>query len=428
MTGLKRAVDELSVLNNIAAAVNITMSEDDLSRIIVSHCARHLGAEQGAIFMLPDEVTDPQDFRTYVRASDSSKTGLPIHLDQQLTGWMIKNKTTLICNAPSQDKRFTGQDFEKQGISSVMAVPLLERGILIGMMAMFNKRESDGFQSEDGRFLAIVGAQAAAILEKARLFRREAQFVRELQDRRMQSLAQLVAGVAHEINNPVGAIASSTELLGRAIDKLKQSIRDKYGEASLESEELKKSLKVLEDAARVADSGCMRVSDIVRRLKSFAQLDQAELQTVDLHQLLKDCLAMLEPRLEKHITVKQQLADLPQIECNPAALNQVFFHVLLNAIEAIGDKGTIDLTTATEGSSVSIEIRDSGAGIADSALPRVFDPGFTTKGVGVGVGLGLPICFQIVQAHQGTITIDSPAEGGTRVSITLPTRQQNPNV
>ncbi len=420
---LKRAVEELSALNDIATAVNITMSVDEVSRIIVGRCARHLGAEQGAIFMLSSEDRVSDDFKTYVRSQDSRISQLPIHLDQQLKGWMIKNRKVLISNNPAEDERFSGKDFAQQGVRSFLAVPLLERGKLIGMLIVFNKQAGESFSEDDGRFLSIVGAQAATTLEKARLFQREAQFVRQVQSRRMQSLAQLVAGVAHEVNNPIGAVTASTELLKRAAAKLAKAAKGGSGQNLNELPDVNSALAAIEKAAAVVESGCLRVAEIVRRLKSFAQLDQADLQTVDVHVLLEDCLALLEARLKDRIQVNRQLGSLPQIRCYPAALNQVYFHVLLNAIEAIAEKGTIDIATRHQGDTISIEIADSGEGIPPDALSRVFDPGFTTKGVGVGTGLGLPICHQIVSGHGGEIKVDSEVGVGTRVTIRLPIEQ-----
>ncbi|UCG61503.1 MAG: GAF domain-containing sensor histidine kinase [Candidatus Zixiibacteriota bacterium] len=417
---LKRAVEELSVLNDIATAVNITMSIEEVSRIIVSRCTRHLGAEQGAIFILAGEDRLSDSFKTYVRSQDSRIDRLPIHLDQQLKGWMLKNRKVLICNDPNEDRRFAGKDFIKRGVRSILAVPLLERRELIGMLTVFNKQAEEDFDDDDGRFLSIVGAQAATTLEKARLFQREAQFVRQVQGRRMQSLAQLVAGVAHEVNNPIGAVAGTSELLRRAVAKLARAIEDSDVQNLGDFAEIRNALTAIEKAASVIESGSLRVAEIVRRLKSFAQLDQSELQTIDVHMLMEDCLALLETRFKDRIKIEKNLGSLPKIRCYSAALNQVFFHVLLNATEAITGRGHIGIVTRSQDEFAVIEISDSGKGIPHDALSRVFDPGFTTKGVGVGTGLGLPICYQIIQSHNGEIDIQSEIDRGTKVTIRIP--------
>ncbi|UCD63103.1 MAG: HAMP domain-containing histidine kinase [Candidatus Zixiibacteriota bacterium] len=423
---LKRAVTELSVLNDIATAINVTMSVEAVSQIIVDRCARHLEASQGAIFMLGNEETTSPDFKTYVRSAGISKSSLPIHLDEQLKGWMIHHRTALVWHASDKDSRFAGRDFVQRGISSILAVPLLERGRLIGLLVMFNRQADQAFSQADSRFLSIVGAQVAAVLEKARLFEREAEFVKRLQNRRMESLTQLVAGIAHEFNNPVGAIAGSSELLTRAVARIKTAMERSDGHPTPKAPDLEETMKVLEDAARVVESGSSRVAAIVSRLKSFARLDQSELQSVEIHPLLEDSLAMLATRIDKRIEVRKEYAELPPVTCYPAALNQVFFHVLLNAVEAIPDEGYICITTSSEGELVRVIIRDSGAGIDGSHLSRVFDPGFTTKGVRVGTGLGLPICDQIIRTHRGSIRVDSTRGEGTSVILEIPVTQRDP--
>ena len=153
---------------------------------------------------------------------------------------------------------------------------------------------------------------------------------------------------------------------------------------------------------------------IVRRLRSFARLDEAELKTVDIHEGIEDTLALIHHDLKHDITVHRRYGDVPPIACFPGRLNQVFLNLLVNARQAIHGKGEITIETAVEGDRVPIAISDTGHGIEPEHLLRVFDPGFTTKGVGVGTGLGLSICYQIVRNHHGEITVDSkPGEGAT---------------
>jgi signal transduction histidine kinase len=178
---------------------------------------------------------------------------------------------------------------------------------------------------------------------------------------------------------------------------------------------------VIDDAAKVIEVGTVRVSGIVDRLKSFTRLDEAELQRADIHRGIEDALAMASHELGDRIEIARNFAaDVPQILCKPGQLNQVLFNVLINAKHAIPDRGRISIETAVVGGTVRIKVKDDGIGIAKEALPRVFEPGFTTKGVGIGMGLGLSIAYRVVQEHGGEIEIASEPGKGTEVTISLP--------
>ncbi|MBP1625263.1 MAG: hypothetical protein H6Q07_3285, partial [Acidobacteria bacterium] len=179
-------------------------------------------------------------------------------------------------------------------------------------------------------------------------------------------------------------------------------------------------MRVIEDGNQVIASGTTRVIDIVRRLRSFARLDEAELKRADIHEGLEDTLVILNHELKHTITVRKHYGDVPPFACFPGRLNQVFLNILINARQAIKGPGEISITTYREGNRAFIEIADNGAGIAPDHLSRIFDPGFTTKGVGVGTGLGLSICYQIVRDHDGEIKVSSEIGKGTRFTIILP--------
>jgi signal transduction histidine kinase len=162
------------------------------------------------------------------------------------------------------------------------------------------------------------------------------------------------------------------------------------------------------------------VVDIVRRLKSFARLDEAELKTVDIHDGLEDTLTLIHHELKHNIRVIKKFGDIPNITCFPGQLNQVFLNLLINSKQAIKDKGTIRITTFVENKKVHIAFEDDGIGISKANLSKVFDPGFTTKGRGVGAGLGLSICYQIIKDHRAEIRVESEQGKGTTFTIVLP--------
>jgi PAS domain S-box-containing protein len=241
-----------------------------------------------------------------------------------------------------------------------------------------------------------------------------------VQSEKMASLGMLVAGVAHEINTPVGAINSMHDTLIRAVDRLRFAIENECSDTCVARQALRKHQGVIDEANKVIQSGSERVTNIVKRLRSFARLDEAELKTTNINECLEDTLTLIHHEIKHNIEVIREYGDIPQISCYPGQLNQVFLNLLINAKQAIDGKGRIEVATVTDDSNVVIKISDNGHGIPKVQLAKVFDPGFTTKGVGVGTGLGLSICYQIIQAHRGEINVMSTVGKGTTFTITLP--------
>ncbi|MFQ5771710.1 MAG: sensor histidine kinase, partial [bacterium] len=241
-----------------------------------------------------------------------------------------------------------------------------------------------------------------------------------VQSEKMASLGMLVAGIAHEINTPIGAVHSMHDTLKRAVKKLKQTLETQFPKEYQENHGLSTPIKIIDDANKVIENGSERVINIVRRLRSFARLDEAELKTVDIHEGLEDTLTLIHHEIKHNITVTKNFAELPAIACFPGRLNQVYLNLLINAKQAIRDKGEIAITTFQKEGNVHIEIQDNGVGISRDKLSRIFDPGFTTKGVGVGTGLGLSICYQIIKDHKGEIRVKSEVGKGSTFTIVFP--------
>lgn len=258
---------------------------------------------------------------------------------------------------------------------------------------------------------------ARDIRERRRL---ESQLV---QSEKMAALGNLVAGVAHELNTPIGAIHSNADVARRALDIVRTALGTEALKAVVQAQpRLAKAITILDETTTVTHDASERVAAIVRSLRNFARLDEAERKRADLHEGLDSTLMLLRHELKQRIEIVKRYGALPEIECFPNQLNQVFMNVLVNAIHAIDGPGTITVTTRTEGDQVLVEVQDSGKGIAAEHLSRIFDPGFTTKGVGVGTGLGLSITYRIVQDHGGTITAHSEPGKGATFRISLPIR------
>ncbi len=241
-----------------------------------------------------------------------------------------------------------------------------------------------------------------------------------VQSEKMAALGSLVAGIAHEINTPIGAVSSMYDTLARTLENLMRVLESKLPSEHAQLPELQAAFRVIKDSNLVIKSGTERVTTIVRRLKSFARLDEAELKKVDIHEGLEDSLTLVHHEIKHDITVVREFGKIPPISCYPGRLNQVFLNLLINSRHAIKGKGTIRLKTYARDSKVYIEIKDDGVGIPKEHLAKIFDPGFTTKSRGVGTGLGLSICYQIVQDHRGEISVASEVGKGTTFTIVLP--------
>lgn len=241
-----------------------------------------------------------------------------------------------------------------------------------------------------------------------------------VQSEKMASLGMLVAGIAHEINTPIGSVNSMHDTLIRATSRLQKLLAGKCLHDSANLSKIDAMFQVISDANQVIQSGIKRVTTLVKRLRSFVRLDEAEIKIADLHEGLEDTLILIHHELKHHIQIVRDYGKIPPIACFLGRLNQIFVNILINAKQAITEKGTITIKTHYQCGKVFIHFTDTGSGIAKHNLQKIFDPGFTTKGVGVGTGLGLSICYQIIQEHHGEIQVKSELGQGTTFTLILP--------
>ena len=234
---------------------------------------------------------------------------------------------------------------------------------------------------------------------------------------KMASMGRLVAGIAHEINNPVNAVVNTAGPLEEAIAEVT---------AAPTSPAAQVALGEISDMIRVIQRGANRTKEIVQALHNYSRGDDDRQTEVDLERALDDSLDLLRHQLRRGITVERRYGGVGCIRAHAGPLNQVFMNLLANAAQAIDEgkgEGTIDITTTRTADSVVVSIHDDGPGIPPEVLPRIFDPFFTTKDVGKGAGLGLSIVHGIVERHGGRIDVDSERGRGTRFTVTIPLGQ-----
>ncbi|MGK7923382.1 MAG: ATP-binding protein [Trichodesmium sp.] len=261
-----------------------------------------------------------------------------------------------------------------------------------------------------------------------------------VQAEKMSSLGQMVAGIAHEINNPISFIYSNilhTNNYIRDLLNLLQLYQKNYPEPVAEIKDFAEECEVdflMEDLPKIVDSmnlGANRIKELVLSLRNFSRLDESEMKKVDIHSGIDSTLLILQHRLKTtkkstETTIVREYGNLPDIECYPSQLNQVFMNIIANAIDALEEQdnpGIITIKTEIDDNYVKIAISDNGHGIPESVQKRIFDPFFTTKTVGKGTGLGLSISHQIVvEKHRGKLKCLSHPNGGTVFEILIPVK------
>ncbi len=258
------------------------------------------------------------------------------------------------------------------------------------------------------------------------------------QKEKMASIGQLAAGVAHEINNPMGFITSNLGALDKYVGRLTEYISavdqalQQCDDATVDIpvQEARKRLKIdriLDDAHQlIAESqdGAERVRRIVQDLKSFSRVDQAETALVDLNESLETTINMAWNELKYVAELQRDFGDIPEVRCFPQQLNQVFLNLLVNAAHALGEtRGVITVKTEQEGAWVLVSVSDTGCGMSEEVQRRIFEPFFTTKEVGKGTGLGLSISYDIIKKHGGTLEVASDLGRGSTFMVRLPTER-----
>ncbi|MCA9842375.1 MAG: GAF domain-containing protein [Cyanobacteria bacterium HKST-UBA03] len=344
-----------------------------------------------------------------------------------------------------RDYTFDDGLFELCGLKSLAVFPiqLAPDGAFVGTISLQQCDTFRAWVSDDIDLLTALAEHMSVALHQANLFHETEQQRQQLevallelqqtqmhlvQSEKMAVLGQFVAGIAHEVNTPLGTIMANEDTVLKCIETLSgtgcsEVDRDKYK-------------RVASDLLGLNRMATERIEEIVKNLRNFARLDESDMKDVDLHEGLEATLMLAQRSLAGHITVEKRFGNLPAVTCFAGLLNQVFLNLLVNAIQTINEKrerlpthqGHIILTTTYDPSaeSVAIAVTDNGMGIDEAHRAKVFDPGFTTKGVGVGTGLGLALCYKIVEKHHGAIHVESTVGHGTTMTVEIPVYPPKP--
>lgn len=334
---------------------------------------------------------------------------------------------------------------ERHDIYSVLYIPFYIGRDIYGILACEQQHEEIQWSNDEVQFIMSV---ADIVRLTYRTYERRAaedelkEAYEELQathsqlalSEKMASLGQLTAGIAHEINNPINFVYAGINALDRNI-KHSLKLTDLYAKLNGgDNKQLRDEISLMNkriDYQELIDDirllvvnireGATRTAEIVKGLRNFSRLDEAERKMADLHDGINSTLVLLRSQMGSRIELNANFDEnIKLIYCYPGQLNQVFMNLLSNSIQAIEGKGTIEITTSLKGDHVKIEMSDSGVGMAKEVVEKIFDPFFTTKDVGVGTGLGLSISYGIIEKHGGTIKVESKMGAGTKFIICIP--------
>ncbi|MCQ4162737.1 response regulator [Roseomonas sp. GC11] len=296
---------------------------------------------------------------------------------------------------------------------------------------LLQEEERRGAAELRARALSVQRAQAEAAAAQAKAALAEAlarandelaEANRQLKDTqtklvqaaKMASLGELVAGIAHEINNPLAFILAHQGTVERLLGQLRPMLEENAAARPL--------VERCGERVRSMSLGLRRIQDLVLNLRKFSRQDDA-FQRVNVPDAIDTVLALLAHKLGDRITVQRDYAAVPELRCSPALLNQVVMNIISNAADAIAGHGTITIATRSEAGQYRIAISDTGPGVPEALRERIFEPFFTTKPVGAGTGLGLAIAYNVIQAHDGTISVGQGPAGGACFTIGVPMQQ-----
>ena len=408
---------KMALLNRFS---NIIRESVDINKIINS-ALKELSTLLGgfkAYFALNEETNNlTYKIKQAIPAKYSSEENKIISFDETINHSITAKKSHIsrcLKEYNESNERFKTNTYR-------IIIPIFHQSKLLGIIVVLSYQNINVPDEED--VLKAISLQLANALVQASLFEQInsqniqlEETLKELKETQLQlinseklaSLGQLIAGVAHEINTPLASINSNNSILDKLIKKLDKSI---------ENSTLLDTFKEINELDKEA---IKRISKIVTSLKQFVRLDEAELQKANINRELDLTLDLIRHETKNKIELEKNYGEIREIKCYPNMLNQVFMNLLMNACQSIETKGTITITTLDQEDNLIIKIKDTGCGIKKEHYDKVFQAGFTSKGVGVGTGLGLAITKKIIEKHNGSIDFTSEQNKGTEFIVAIP--------
>ncbi len=446
-------VDHLRLLLDVTKLINSPVDLKDVLEHVIDSVIRVTRAERGFLMMVNEagelefKVARNLD-RTEVEAGKVKLSfGTAEHVRK--TG-----EPRVLVDIPEGKASEVGSSIIALGLRSIMCVPLKVEDRLIGVIYVDSRRQVEAFSQIDLWLFESLASQAALVIEKRQLYEQLQRYSSSLEDQvrertadlaqanddlreayseleqaqsqvvqseKLAAVGRLAAGIAHEINSPLGVMTSNMNTLYRASCRLEERLKALPDFAELDERlQIQREVEIYREIDQSSQAASRRLQDILSAMKNFVGLDQAERKAIDVNEALETTRTLLQHKIGSRIRVVTSCADLPRLVASPGRLHQVFMNLLLNAIQAIEGDGEVKICSECRGKELRISIEDNGKGMTPEQLSHVFDPGFTRKEGRIGAGLGLAITRQIVEEHHGEIRIESEPGAGTKVILFLP--------
>jgi len=438
---------DVKKINDFALAMLEQASLDDLVWSVAQGVGEIMGFEDCVIYLRVDAILiQMAAFGIKNKKDRQIFQRIEIPVGQGIVGTVAKTKHAEIVSDTHVDNRYIFDQFSGR---SELAVPVVYEGETIAVIDSESAFKNN-YSKSDQELLQVIAnivspRIASALYERSlqtaqvRLKRANKQLQERMEDlkhnqqtliqsEKMASVGTLAAGIAHEINNPLGYSISNLCMLQEYVKDIKfcndKILNDpnvsEHTKSCLTDTDYTYVLADLDDLTAVTLNGLKTAKNIVADLRGFAHSKDGEFCAIDINEGLKTTLNVVNSQLKNHCQIKLDLNSLPEVHGNIGKLNQVFMNIILNASQACDDDGIIEICTYSNNGTACIEIADNGKGIEDEHLSDIFLPFFTTKPVGQGTGLGLSISYKIIkEEHQGALTVDS-SPNGTKFKISLP--------
>ena len=458
---LETRIEQLSLLIELSAAVNATLDSQKIYDQALDRLVQRMGYEAAHLFLVDRERGVLRGHR--VRARSAGQTpifeGVEVPLDPDNTAAgrvALTGLPVLVEDIETSSEVVHRSTLRADNIRSLVVVPLHVKGRVAGVLHV-GATTPGRFAEADVELLSAVANHVALAVDRAESFQTIEELSRGLEEKvrvrteqlqaayrdlqstqmqlvqreKMASVGRLVAGVAHELNNPIGFVSSNVSTLEDFVGRLR-TIVNVYRTAALpeadrtriaaewETLKIDYALRYLDPMLQGIREGTERTRKIVGDLRVFARTGDDVWQAIDLHEDIESSLTLLNHVLKDRVAVHRRYGILPAVECIRSQIDQVFLNILANAAQAIAGPGAITIETTREAEMAVVTITDTGPGIPADVLSRIFDPFFTTKPVGEGTGLGLSISYEIVQKHGGEIKVSSPPGQGATFTIRIP--------
>ncbi len=429
---------ELEPFVKASRAIAGGLGLEDLLERLLDTVTETAGAERCSLLLFTGEELQLEARR---HASGRSEVLLGIPLDQadrelprRVVEYAARTREPVVLGDARHAGGFdTDPYMQERTPVSVLCMPLVDRGRCTGVLYLENNLSVGAFAAERVELLGLLSAQLAISIEKARVYEQLEQRVRErtaelesalkdleqaqarlLLQEKMAALGNLVAGVAHEMNTPLGALSSSAQTTRTLVGRLEQAL------TASDAPAMQRATQQLRALTDVALAGLKQLQSVVASLRQFARLDRAELERVQVSEGVESALTLAHHLLGSRVQVVRDFQPVEPLPCFASRMNQVYMNLLVNACHAIEGPGTITIRIHPEAECIVAEFEDTGCGIPPENLPKVFDPGFTTKSRLIGTGLGLAIVHRIVEEHHGSVQVESVVGRGTCVRLRLP--------